>query len=143
VLFTNHMLAGALVGRYARRPAAAFPVGVASHVLMDVVPHWGDWDDPELLRVARVDGLVALAVAVHAVRSTPPHHRAAVLAGMTGAGLLDLDKPGRHFFGVSPFPRRVDAWHARIQHGRESRTRWWVEVIGALALTAALSRRDP
>ena len=143
MLFTNHMLAGALVGRVVARPSLAFGAGVASHVAMDVVPHWGDWDDAELLRVARVDGLVALAAAVHALRSTPAESRAAVLAGMAGAGLLDLDKPGRHFFGVSPFPPAVDAWHARIQQGRESRRRWWVEVVGALALATAVHRGRP
>jgi hypothetical protein len=142
MLFTNHLLAGALIGRYARDPAVAFVAGAASHIAMDVVPHWGAWDDAGLLRVARVDGLLALAVAARAVRSAPPHRRLAVVAGMVGAGVLDLDKPGRHFLGASPFPAAVDAWHAEIQRGREARGRWWVEAIGALALASAVHRRD-
>ncbi len=139
MLFTNHMLAGALLGRLLPRPGAAFAVGVGTHVAMDVLPHWGDWDDEELLRVARVDGLVALAVAAWSVRAVPTANRAATVAGMAGAGLLDLDKPSRHFLGRSPFPAVVDAWHARIQVDAESRRRWWVEGLAAAALGAALA----
>ena len=46
-----------------------------------------------------------------------PRGRApAVLAGMAGAALPDLDKPSRLFFGRSPFPPAVDRFHAKIQH---------------------------
>ena len=78
---TNHALAGAAVGLVLRRPAAAFATGIASHVAMDMVHHWGepgiDWDD--FLKVARVDGVVGIAVAaaVAAVRNAA--HRRSML----------------------------------------------------------------
>jgi hypothetical protein len=139
VLFTTHLLAGALIGRSVGGAPTAFTAGVASHVAMDVLPHWGRWDDDELLRVARVDGLTALAVAALVLRQAPAGRRARVAAGMAGAGLLDLDKPARHFFRRSPFPRAVDEAHARIQSG-ERRHRWCVDATATVGLAVALAR---
>ena len=45
--------------------------------------------------------------------------RPAVAAGIAGACLIDMDKPGRHFVGRSPFPAAVDRFHGRIQNERE------------------------
>ena len=45
----------------------------------------------------------------------PDDTRVAVLAGMAGAALPDLQKPSVAFFGRSPFPRCVDEFHGRIQ----------------------------
>ena len=64
MLLTNHVVSGALIGALARRPLPAFAAGVASHFVLDAVPHWGDWGSRRrFLRVAMADGLVALAVA--------------------------------------------------------------------------------
>ena len=105
VLLTNHVLSGALIGALARRPLPAFAAGVASHFVLDAVPHWGDWGSRRrFLRVAVADGLVSLAVAGAFAAASPPERRAAVLAGMAGAALPDLDKPTKLWFGWSPFP---------------------------------------
>ncbi len=136
MLLTNHVLSGALIGALARRPAPAFAAGVASHFVLDAVPHWGDWGSPRVfLRVAVTDGLVSLAVAGAFAAAAPPARRAAVLAGMAGAALPDLDKPTRLWFGWSPFPAAVDRFHSRIQ--REAWHRGYVEVLAAAALTPA------
>ena len=64
MLLTNHVVSGALIGALARRPLPAFAAGVASHFVLDAVPHWGDWGSRRrFLRVAVADGLVSLAVA--------------------------------------------------------------------------------
>ena len=42
MFITNHALAGATLGLLTRRPAVAFVTGMASHVAMDMVLHWGD-----------------------------------------------------------------------------------------------------
>ena len=139
MLFTTHLLAGALIGRVTPSAPAAFAAGVASHVAMDSVPHWGRWDDDELLRVARVDGLVALAASLAILGAAPNERRFGVAAGMAGAGLLDLDKPSRHFFGRSPFPSAVDAAHEAIQTG-ERRHRWWIDATATAALLLAMRR---
>jgi hypothetical protein len=117
MLVTNHVLSGAVIGAAVRRPALAFSLGVASHFALDAAPHWGKFGSGRgYLRVAVPDGLVGLAVMGTITALVPPGSRAAVLAGMAGAALPDLDKPSRLFFGRSPFPPAVDRFHSRIQH---------------------------
>jgi hypothetical protein len=144
MLLTNHVLSGALIGALARRPATAFAAGVASHFALDAVPHWGDWASPRhFLRTAVPDGLISLAAMGAIAALAPAERRPAVVAGMTGAALPDIEKPTTLWFGWSPFPAAVDGFHVRIQ--REARGRAHVEVLAASAFAAgallALRRR--
>ena len=139
MLITNHVLSGALIGAAVRRPVPAFVLGVASHFVLDTVPHWGDWvDGQQFLRVAVPDGLTGLATIGLCAAVAPPSARLSVLAGMAGAALPDLDKPGRICFGRSPFPRPVDEFHAAIQHEAQGRAPFEFFSAAALA-TAALT----
>jgi hypothetical protein len=139
VFVTSHTLAGASIGLLVRRPGPAFVLGVASHVAMDLFPHYGDpavsWDD--FLKMARMDGTVGLGVIAAVAAASPPDRRNAALAAMAGAAVLDMDKVGKHFMGRSPFPPAVDRFHRRIQN--ESPRRRWVEAAGAGVLAAALT----
>ena len=142
MLVTNHVLSGAVVGRVVRNVPAAFGVAVVSHLVLDAVPHWGGKPLEEVMGVAVADGLTGLAVMGSVALATEPDRRLSVLAGMAGAAFLDLDKPSSVFFGFSPFPQRVDAFHGRIQ--RESPRRMPQELRVGLAgalLVAALTRR--
>jgi hypothetical protein len=138
VFITNHALAGAVIGRVVRRPALAFGIGIASHIAMDMVLHYGRegvaWD--EFVELARVDGTIGLGVCAAALAATPRHLRPAVAAGIAGACLVDMDKPGRHFVGRSPFPAGFDRFHSRIQN--ERRAGGLVEAAVAVVLVAAL-----
>ena len=144
MLVTNHVLAGAAIGALTRRPAVALAVGVASHLAMDVIPHWGlphlsgPAYDKRFLHVARRDGLTGLA-AMGAAFALARGRRLPVLAGMVGAALLDLDKPARHFFGVSPFPGAVNRFHSEIQAGREHDHKMGQEVVVAVGLAAVVA----
>jgi hypothetical protein len=153
LLVTNHVLAGAVIGAFVKRPVPALALGVASHLAMDRIPHWGLAHDdrqggdplksPQFLRVAYRDGFAGLA-AMGAAFGLARGRRVPVLAGMVGAALLDLDKPGKHFIGASPFPRVVDRFHAHIQVGREHDHKMGQELAvaaGLAALVLALSRR--
>jgi hypothetical protein len=116
MLVTNHVLSGALIGAAVRRPVPAFVLGVASHFVLDAVPHWGKWRDRRhFLRVAVPDGLAGLAAMAAFTAAAPRDRRAAVAAGMLGAALPDIDKPTRIWFGFSPWPAAVDHFHACIQ----------------------------
>jgi hypothetical protein len=122
MLITQHVSSGALLGRVLRRPVPAFLAGLASHYALDALPHWGHPKPPEqrglsegTLPVAVGDGLIGLGVLAALAVAAPRRHRLPVLAGIAGACLPDLDKPGELFFGRSPFPRRHDVWHTRIQ----------------------------
>ena len=136
MLLTNHILSGALIGALARRPLPAFAVGVASHFVLDTMPHWGQWGSQRrFLRVAVPDGLISLAVAGAMAAASPCGLRPAVLAGMAGAALPDMDKPANLWFGRSPFPGAVDRFHRRIQH--EAPRRAHVELLAAGVLASA------
>jgi hypothetical protein len=136
VLLTNHVLSGALIGALAQRPVPAFAAGVASHFLLDAMPHWGKWGSRRrLLRVAVPDGLTSLAVMGALAAASPPDRRPAVLAGMAGAALPDLDKPFYVFLGRSPFPAAVNRFHSGIQH--EAPGRAHLELLAAAALASA------
>ena len=133
---TNHVLSGALIGAAVRKPLPAFAVGVASHFVLDAVPHWGDWGSiRRFLQVAVPDGLIALTAMGTFTALAPPERRPAVLAGMIGAALPDLDKPTRVWFDWTPWPRVVDEFHQRIQP--EASGRAHIELLAAAAFAAA------
>ena len=136
MLVTNHVLSGAVIGAAARRrPLSSFFLGIASHFVLDAVPHWGRWvGRPHFMEVAVPDGLTGLAAMGVMVAIAPRDARLAVLAGMAGAALPDLDKPSNVFFGRSPFPRVVDRFHMVIQD--EAPHRFKYEVAAAVAFTA-------
>ncbi len=138
VFVTNHVLAGALIGRrFARRPLSAFFVGFGSHLLMDAVPHWGcDLREPggpdRFLRAARRDGLLGLAVLAGCVWTADRKQVPAAVAAIAGAVFLDVDKPSEYFFDRNPIPDWLQRIHGRIQ--RESDQLMIVEVATGLAL---------
>lgn len=136
---TNHVLAGAIAGSvFRRRPLAAFGLGFATHVVMDMTPHWGNpnLDRDGFYAVAKRDGLLGLAtVALVTVAGVPP--RRALIAGMAGAAILDSDKPGEHFFGVNPLPAVVDRIHQQIQ--RETPEGLRTEVAAGVLLAAVVA----
>ena len=119
---TNHVLSGVVVGRiFERRPVAAFVAGVASHLALDMVPHWGcQLNSPEgrkqFFRYAQRDGLLGLAVAIGATAAVDRRARVATVAAIAGATLLDADKPAIYFWKRNPFPRVVRRIHTQVQN---------------------------
>jgi hypothetical protein len=139
MLVTNHVLSGAVIGAATRNPWLAFPLGFASHLALDVAPHWGRWRSHEhFMQVAVRDGLAGLAVMGVATAAAGPRQRVAVLAGMVGAALPDLNKPAKVFFGRSPFPKSFDDFHGRIQDEAPDRFRSH-ELVAAAAFSAGFA----
>ena len=122
VFVTSHVLSGVLIGRAARgRPATAFLAGIGSHLVLDSMPHWGcglmnEESHEEFLVIAKRDGVLGLGVIAAAVATVERRDRAATIAAMAGAVLLDLDKPCKYFFGFNPFPRPIIRLHSRVQN---------------------------
>jgi hypothetical protein len=122
VFVTNHVLSGVLIGQAMEgRPMAAFAAGVASHLALDAIPHWGcDKGEKggleQFLRVAKRDGTLGLATMTAAALAVDRRSRSATIAAMAGAVLLDLDKPSVYFFGVNPFPAIVRRVHRQVQN---------------------------
>src|SRR5438132_388955 len=106
---TTHALVGAALGRLAKRTDRAFLAGVASHALLDGLPHRDSlhplmW----LVDACGVLGVVALAAA---------SRDAGMLAGAAGGVLPDLENlsespPGRHtkIFPSHWAPPRCHRW---------------------------------
>lgn len=142
MLATTHLLAGAALGGALKRPTAAAAAGMLSHLLLDVVPHWGEsgpgGSPQRWLQVAYRDaaGLVATSAAIAA--ACPPALRAPVAAGAFGGLALDLHQPSMHLLGRSPWPKRVSGFHARIQQGRDAPHRLRAEALIAVAGTVAV-----
>jgi hypothetical protein len=136
VFITNHVLAGTLAGSaLRRRPVLAFAAGFATHVAMDMTPHWGDTTlgRDGFYAVAKRDGILGLGtLALITAAGVPP--RTALLAGIAGAAVLDADKPCEFLLGFNPFPRWLDQFHKSIQ--RESPEGIRTEVVVGLALAS-------
>ncbi|HEX7460472.1 MAG TPA: hypothetical protein VF279_07560 [Acidimicrobiales bacterium] len=119
---TNHVLSGVVIGRALERsPAAAFVVGAGSHLVVDMIPHWGcdkaaEGYSERFFRAARRDGLLGLAVMAACAAAVDKKARPAVIAAMAGAVLLDLDKPFGHFLGINPIPRPLQRIHSWAQN---------------------------
>jgi hypothetical protein len=139
MLVTNHVLSGAVVGALVRSPLLALPAGIASHFVLDAAPHWGQWrDEGHFMRIAVADGLAGLAAMGAVAALAAPERRAAVVAGMVGAALPDVDKPTHVFFGFSPFPEPVNELHRRVQD--EAPHRFWShELPAALGFAGAFA----
>jgi hypothetical protein len=140
MLVTNHVLAGAAVGAVLRRPVASFVVGVASHFVMDAIPHWGVdlGDHDHFFRIAVRDGLSGLTALGLLATLAPGPKRVSVLAGAAGAAFPDLDKPFMEATGRQLWPRSVNDFHTGIQ--RESSRRMPQEFLVGLVLAAVLKR---
>ena len=82
MMATPHMVAGAAVGRVLRRPWLAWPAALASHFLLDIIPHL---DTHSLF-------------GVKGGRPTPPEAASAITDFLVGAmlvGWLTLGRPNR------------------------------------------------
>jgi hypothetical protein len=137
---TNHTMAGGLFGTAAhRRPFLAYAAGVASHLAMDALPHWGaEGDDDIWMRAARRDGLLALAVLAALAAAAPRGSRVGVLAGAAGAITPDLRSPLRVAFDVQPLPDALDEVHTDVQQGKEAGGHLPIELAAAAVLASAL-----
>lgn len=137
MFITNHVLAGTLAGTaLRRRPVLAFVAGFATHIAMDMIPHWGNptLDRDGFFAVAKRDGVLGLGVlALITAAGVPP--RTALLAGIAGAAVLDTDKPAEFFFGINPFPRWLRQFHKRIQNESPEGIR--TEIVAGIGLAAA------
>jgi hypothetical protein len=95
------------------------------------------------MQVAVPDGLVGLAVMGTMTALAPRDARVAVLAGMAGAALPDLDKPSILFFGRSPWPRVVNYVHMRIQDEEPHRFKHEMAVAVVFCAAAVALLRGP
>lgn len=138
----SHWSNGALVGRSAPNAAAAVGLGVASHFVLDSVPHY--WPEPLPKQTAWVAVDYAVSVAMLAALvcagrdMTDRSRRRRALWGIAGAAAVDLLLVGL----PQGYRSRVGQWHTHRQPHRTA-PRWLLTdaLVSAASIVALFSRR--
>ncbi len=120
-----HVLAGALVGQAAGTPGAGIVGGIASHYLLDVVPHTEGFTfrgkevtglTPDLIE-AGVEAVVGIAALAWMVARCPQASAVQIGSGALGGLLPDLvDVPLKWLTGVTILHVRSLHWTVRRRH---------------------------
>ena len=85
----THALVGMTIGGFVRKPLLALTAGVASHALLDCLPHRDGWYPKRRL----IYGSLTVAILTWALNGP---NRAAKLAGTVGALLPDVENVPGH-----------------------------------------------
>lgn len=90
---------GALIGQNVPTPGLSFPLGVASHFMLDLIPH-GDSklyhkykagnSVTKSIIYTSIDSIVAIGIFIFLLETAPYTSRAAMIAGVIGAILPDF-----------------------------------------------------
>lgn len=136
----NHVAFGALVGAAVHEPAIALPIALASHFVMDAIPHYGE--DPATAPGTNgyhwrtLGDAAASLLFIAGVVALQPANLALILGCIFLATLPDLLWPIalhiKHHGALWDFFK----FHKHIQH--EDRQFWPVEVIWFMLTTAAV-----
>jgi hypothetical protein len=115
MLLLNHALTGALLGLAIDQPVVLVPVAVASHFVLDSLPHFGY---PELELSHRrwvvtglIDGVLSVA-AVIGLCLVAPQRAGHLVLGAAAAALPDLLYVPQVLLG-----RRFEGWWHRLHEG--------------------------
>lgn len=138
MLTAPHAAAGVAIGVIIPNPLVAAPVAVASHFLLDMVPHWQETLAPytptkkTYIRIP-LDMALAIGITLLAVH-WQPQNTASVWAGAIFANVPDLDS----MLVIVPSLKKGIIqtywdWHCKIQ--RETSSLWGL--LPQLALIAA------
>src|SRR5689334_22534603 len=129
MLVLPHVATGAAIGALVGDPFIAVPLAIASHFILDAIPHWQETMAPYVptwktyLRIP-IDIGLAIGLGIFALRMQPAH-APAILLGAIFASIPDLDvitiKLPRLQAGIV---KRYWDWHCKIQ--REVTSLWGV-----------------
>jgi hypothetical protein len=124
MFLTNHTLTGVLLGLTVDNPVLLAPTAVASHLVLDMTPHYGPSGDHSLgsrffYIAGTIDFALSVAVTVGACLLWP-QRAVNIIIGVVGADLPDLTYLPIAAFGVArvnriPGYKAMLAFLARIQ----------------------------
>ena len=140
MLLTNHVLTGTFLGLSIDNPAILFPAGVASHLAMDMVPHFGftysifadgrkGFQDLGFIIVGGLDFAVATSVVIGFCLARPDR-AGHILIGALGAALPDLTYIPAIIFGERVY--RWFPWLKRLIFGFLAPIQWFEKPIGLM-----------
>jgi len=138
MLASNHVLAGAAIGVTISNPVFAIPLALTSHIIMDLIPHWGKFPSEKIyLRVARIDGLLLLSIFILLYYLLPERNIHVIITAFA-ALFFDLDKPFEHFFGkyINHKPLFGKKFlELNIKYQNEDYSRSYVEITSFIILS--------
>lgn len=138
MLLTNHTLTGVALGLTIDDVAVLAPTAVASHYVLDSVPHFGSkrlsFDKPAGRIFAFFDCLVASCVAISAVIIWP-HRFGHLFVGIFGAALPDL-----HYVPYYVLKKRFWTPLINFHHLIQTERLWLlpVEIVWAFTMITAI-----
>lgn len=111
---TNHALTGALIGLAIGNPWVAAPLALLSHYVLDVIPHFGDKDNPDRIKTTffrnflLVDALFCVLLVGTLAVLQPQYWFLACVCAFLGAApdmsyisaFIDAKKKKPHKFGL-------------------------------------------
>jgi hypothetical protein len=141
MLTTPHAAAGIAIGAILSNPLIAIPVAVASHFVLDAVPHWQETlapYTPNRKTYIRVPLDIALAVSITILAAHwQPQHLTNIWLGAIFANVPDLDTVVILVPSLKKgIIQRYWDWHCKIQ--RETSSLWGlVPQLIVIAVTLA------
>ena len=130
----NHALTGAIIGFTIGEPLIAIPAAVASHFVLDVIPHHGldVASKPKLLRtntfkyMLYIDAVACIALVIVLVTNQPVHWLLAAICAFAGAA-PDMLSFNRYRQAIRHKPWH-SGWYSRFASGIQ----WFEHPIGAV-----------
>lgn len=147
MLLSPHAVTGATIAAFVPNPALSFPAAIASHFLLDTVPHWQETLPPYTphagtwIRVP-VDVGLAVGLVSQIARSHPERARSIWMAACA-AMVPDIDSVLSVLPGLAPSEtlRRYTRWHVRLQN--ETGSLWGLVPQVGLILACLLVAESP
>jgi hypothetical protein len=129
----NHALTGAIIGLSVGEPAVALPTALASHYVLDVIPHFGlKKDNPKLMRTKLfrgtllLDALLCFLLVVILASRQPLHWFLAASCAFLAAA-PDFASVGRFKRALAQKP-----WRPGIYSKFATGIQWFERPIGAV-----------
>ncbi len=143
----NHLATGAAIAVIAHSPAVALPAALASHFILDALPHYGvDHHDPEhsrfFWRVISIDLAASILLTISIVWLTRSWLFVGCMLAAISPDFVWFAKFGLDRLRNQPFALPKDLFsrlHKNIQWGERS-WGWGVELVYALGVIGLLVR---
>lgn len=140
----NHILTGVGISMVVRQPALATVFALMSHIVLDVLPHYGQDVFERMQKVYIADAIVSVLIAVAVLLLIHDPATPVLMACMFAAYIPDIVWI-RYFFTEWRLGQQVPhGWFARIHHGIQWGERPWgmlVEVPYALVVLGFIAWR--
>lgn len=140
----NHIVTGVAIGLAVQQPALALPLALASHFVLDALPHYGHDDHAakRFLTILAIDGVAIVAILVTLAALQPAGWGLALACGLLAASpdfmwlpnfLRDLSDHHTR----KPYDDPITKFHKRIQWA-EKPYNWPYEFVWLGVMIATL-----